>query len=190
MFSERLLAAANTCGNTACVGIDPHLDRLPAPLIKQATDRRELAEAAQTFGLGVVEAVAGIVPAVKPQVAFFEALGAPGVTALETVIAAARDHGLVVVLDAKRGDIGSTAEAYAQATLDETGLGVDAVTLSPYLGAESLQPFARRCPERGLFVLLRTSNPGAEAWQGRSMTARSATPFADERPFAGRAWPL
>lgn len=164
-FPDRLAAAALACGNTACVGIDPHLDRLPEPLARGVVDRQGWAAAVTTFGLGVVDAVAGVVPIIKPQVAFFEALGAPGVAALETVIRAARSRGLLVLVDAKRGDIGSTAAAYARAILDDDGLGADAVTLSPYLGPESLAPFLAHCPQKGLFVLLRTSNPGAGEWQ-------------------------
>ena len=180
-FPDRLAAAVEACGNTACVGIGPHLDRLPAALAQGVTDRSGWAAAATLFGLGVIDAVAGVVPAVKPQVAFFEALGPPGATALETVVAAARDRGLIVILDAKRGDIGSTAQAYARATLDRQGLGADAVTLSPYLGPESLAPFADRCPDSGLFVLLRTSNPGAGAWQGEDtgIASRVAAWVAD-----------
>src|SRR5690606_20770824 len=121
--------------------------------------RAALAVAASAFCRGVIEVTADLVPACKPQVAFFEALGAPGVAALEEVVAAARAAGMLVILDAKRNDIGSTAEAYAQATLDDDGpMGADAVTLSPYLGPESLEPFARRVDQgKGMFVLVRTS---------------------------------
>ena len=178
-FSERLLAAAEACGAAACVGIDPHLQRLPSALRhrfegRQGLDFRvEAASAVQEWGLGVVDAIAGVVPAVKPQVAFFEALGSPGAVALETIVAASRAAGLLVVLDAKRGDIGSTAEAYARATLDEGApLQSDALTVAPYLGPSSLEPFLRRCDQgRGLFVLVRTSNPGSDVWQRAPGTA-------------------
>jgi len=106
-FSDRLAAAVQQTGVGACIGLDPHLDRLPGPLV----DQYGPAEAAKQFCLGVIDVVAGHVPSVKPQVAFFEALGAPGVAALQEVVQAARDAGLIVVLDAKRGDIGSTARA-------------------------------------------------------------------------------
>jgi len=117
--------------------------------------------------LGAIEAVADVAAAVKPQFAFFEQLGSPGVAVLEEVVHAAKGTGLLVVADAKRGDIGSTAEAYARFILDDDGpLGADAVTLSPYLGAESLAPFAQRIDAgKGLFVLVRTSNPGSGRWQ-------------------------
>jgi orotidine-5'-phosphate decarboxylase len=173
-FADRLTEAVRASGAAACVGLDPHVDRLPEPLVREAAaltgaDRRAaLAHAARTFCLGVVEVVAELgVPTVKPQVAFFEALGAPGVAALEDVVHAARDAGLIVVLDAKRGDIGSTARAYTRATLDDDGpLGADSVTLSPYLGVESLEPFLdATAAGKGIFVLVRTSNAGAGQWQ-------------------------
>lgn len=166
-FAERLTDAVLSRGTPACVGLDPHLDRLPAPLAS-FDSRRAAADAARTFCLGVIDGIADVVPSVKPQVAFFEALGAPGVAALEDVVAAAREAGLIVVLDAKRGDIGSTARAYVAGTVDPEGpLGADAVTLSPYLGVESLVPFveATRRFEAGIFALVRTSNPGAIGWQ-------------------------
>ncbi len=163
-FGARLQARVAATA-PACVGIDPHLQRVPG--VTGSQSRVATARAVARFGCAVVEAVAGEVAAVKPQVAFFEQLGSPGVAALEEVVAAARDAGLLVLLDAKRGDIGSTAEAYARATLDDDGpVGADAVTLSPYLGPESLAPFLeRRAAGKGLFVLLRTSNPGAGPWQ-------------------------
>lgn len=172
-FADRLTEKVLALKSPACVGLDPHLDRLPAPLVAGAeervgSDRRKaLAEAARTFCLGVIEACVDVVPAVKPQVAFFEALGSPGVAALEEVVSAAREAGLLVVLDAKRGDIGSTARAYAHATLADDGpVGADSVTLSPYLGVESLAPFLDAAEEgKGLWVLVRTSNPGAGTWQ-------------------------
>ena len=162
-FSDRLAAAVRQTGVGACVGLDPHLDRLPTVL----DGAEHPADAAEAFCMGVIEVVAGVVPAVKPQVAFFEALGWRGVRALERVVQAAKDAGLIVVLDAKRGDIGSTAKAYAKATVDAEGpLAADCVTLSPYLGEESLQPFIPQAQAgRGAFVLVRTSNPGAGRWQ-------------------------
>ncbi len=155
------------------MGLDPHLNRLPASLVQGRTDRASLAAAARLFCLGVVDVVAPLVAAVKPQVAFFEALGAPGVVALEDVVRHARSRGLLVVLDAKRGDIGSTAEAYARGTLDDDGpMAADSVTLSPYLGPESMAPFLKRTGSgKGAFVLVRTSNPGSGAWQAEGQGA-------------------
>jgi orotidine-5'-phosphate decarboxylase len=165
-FSERLAEAVQRCGNAACVGLDPHPSALPAALGPR-TDPAATASAARVFCLGAMDAVMDLVPVVKPQVAFFESLGSAGWAALEDVCAGARARGLLVLLDGKRGDIGSTAEAYAAGMLDDDGpLGADACTVSPYLGPESLEPFvARAAAGKGVFVLLRTSNPGAGIWQ-------------------------
>ena len=171
-FSDGLLSAVADFGAAACVGVDPHLHLLPNELRnkfegKHGKDWRNGAViAAREFSLGALDALAGIIPVVKPQVAFFEALGSGGVAVLEEVVATARAKGMIVVLDAKRGDIGSTAEAYAKATLDEDGpMNAHSVTLSPYMGAEALSPLLARAPSRGLWILLRTSNPGPEEWQ-------------------------
>lgn len=164
-FADRLAEAVSRRGNAACIGLDPHPGSLP-PALGPRDDRVGLASAAREFCLGALDAVMDHVPVVKPQVAFFEALGSPGWAALEDVCAGARARGLLVLLDGKRGDIGSTAEAYAVSMLDDDGpLGADACTISPYLGPESLTPFLQRTPGKGVFVLLRTSNPGAGAWQ-------------------------
>jgi len=113
------------------------------------------------FNRRVLDVVAPLVPAVKPQVAFYEALGAPGFRAYLETVAAARERGLLVVGDVKRGDLASTAEAYAEAHFDLAG--ADALTLNPYLGRDSLEPFLARCRRdgRGAFVLVKTSNPGS-----------------------------
>ncbi len=163
-FGERLAAAVRAVGHPLCVGIDPIADRWP--------DGLDGVQGLETFCRGVVAAVAGQVAAVKPQSAFFEAYGHRGVAALERVIASARSAGLLVVLDAKRGDIGSTATAYATAHLGGD-TPADALTLSPWLGPESLAPFLGR-EGQGVFVLVRTSNPGADTWQGSSGAGPSA----------------
>lgn len=164
-FGERLAERVRAMGTCGAVGLDPFLDRVPGVVF--GASREENAERVLRFCLDVVEVTAPLLPAIKPQAAFFEVLGAPGVAALERVVTAARDAGMLVVLDVKRGDIGSTAEAYARATLDDDGpTRADAVTLSPYLGPESLQPFQRRVGAgKGMFLLVRTSNADAGAWQ-------------------------
>jgi len=182
-FGERLTARVAATA-PAVVGIDPHLDRVPG--VDPSASLEEQAAAVRAFGLAAVAAVADLVAAVKPQLAFFEQLGAPGIAALHDVVAAARDAGLLVIADAKRGDIGSTAEAYARAILDDDGpLGADAVTLSPYLGPKSLAPFrARAVPVRGgkgIFVLLRTSNPGAGLWQADTGMADAVAAWVREQ---------
>lgn len=146
-------------------------------------DAQAAAACFQEFCCGVVDAVADQVPVVKPQAAFFEQYGAPGWSALRAVVEHAQSRGLLVIVDAKRGDIASTATAYARALFggapgfhgEVGGLGADAVTLSPYLGADSLVPFLEHCERgKGLFVLARTSNPGAADLQERE---------SDGRPF-------
>jgi len=113
--------------------------------------------------------VARLVPAVKPQAAFFEQLGPPGMAALHEVVQYARQAGVLVILDGKRNDIGSTAEAYAEGYLGDEprGWGADALTVSPYLGEDSLRPFVEVCRRRGagIFVLVKTSNPGGGQFQ-------------------------
>jgi orotidine-5'-phosphate decarboxylase len=185
-FGERLAARVRSRGTCACVGIDPHLDRLPG--LDRKASRAAQAEIVRAFCLTVIEAVAPLVPVVKPQVAFFEVLGSAGWAVLEEVVHTARDAGLLVLLDAKRGDIGTTAEAYAEALLDDDGpLGADALTVSPYLGPTSLAPFAVRMRDgKGLFVLVRTSNPGAGPWQTETgLAARVAEWIADASPGPG-----
>jgi uridine monophosphate synthetase len=130
-----------------CVGLDPH----PADLPEQT------AAAAHDFCLRLITATSALAAAYKPNAAFFETYGAEGVDVLHKVIAAVPD-GIPVILDAKRGDIASTAEAYAQATFET--LGADVVTVSPYLGRDSVEPFMR-VPEKGIFLLCKTSNPGS-----------------------------
>lgn len=154
-FGARLWEGVRERG-PLCAGIDPHAGLL------RAWGLPDDATGAETFGRTVVEALAGTVPIVKPQVAFFERFGAAGIAALERTISDARAAGLLVLADAKRGDIGTTAEAYAQTYLDPASpLGSDAVTVSPYLGFGSLQPFLDAAAEhgRGVFVLALTSNP-------------------------------
>ncbi|MBI3689005.1 MAG: orotidine-5'-phosphate decarboxylase [Actinobacteria bacterium] len=154
-FGSRLHAALVRRG-PLCVGIDPHPELLAAWRV--GSDVAGL----ERFTLGAVEALADRVAVVKPQAAFFERYGARGIAVLERVIAAARAAGALVLVDAKRGDIGSTVAAYAQAYLDPASpLAGDAVTASPYLGFGSLAPMveAARVHGTGVFVLALTSNP-------------------------------
>jgi orotidine-5'-phosphate decarboxylase len=155
-FADRLLAAIAAAGAPVCVGIDPSWRRLPEEL-----RRGEEVGAIEAFGLAVVEAVAGRVPAVKPQIAYFERYGPAGVAAYQRVVAAGKAAGLIVIGDVKRGDIGSTAAEYAAWHLGDDG--PDAVTVNGYFGADGLAPFlqAARRAGKGVFVLVRTSNPSA-----------------------------
>jgi len=169
-FGLRLWNAVEALG-PLCVGIDPHSGLL------DAWGLPDDAPGAERFGRTVVEALAGRVPAVKPQSAFFERFGSAGVAALERTIVDARAAGLLVVTDVKRGDIGSTAAAYAQAYLDPaSSLYSDALTVSPYLGFGSLQPFldAAAAHGGGVFVLALTSNPeGPQVQHARAADGRT-----------------
>ena len=171
-FSDRLAAAVRRCGNPVLVGLDPRVDSLPEGMVPQidGADFLGKAEAVGAFCRGVVDVVAPLVSAVKPQAAFFEQLGPPGMAVLAEIIRYAQERGLLVILDAKRNDIGSTAAAYADGILGSEGQsawGADAMTVSPYLGEDSLEPFVRVATERaaGLFVLVKTSNPGGGMFQ-------------------------
>ena len=170
-FGDRLAAAVRKCGNPVLVGLDPRAESLPDGLRPEArADRATVAAAYRHFCCGIVDVVAGLVPAVKPQAAFFEQLGPAGVAAMGEVIDYARRKGLLVILDGKRNDIGTTAAAYADGYLgpgEQSPWGADALTVSPYLGDDSLQPFVEVAGQRaaGIFVLVKTSNPGGGMFQ-------------------------
>jgi orotidine-5'-phosphate decarboxylase len=178
-FTQRLHDRIFQCKTPALVGIDPRWDWLPASIRENAGSRSRnnfeaSAYAFEAFSKQIIDIVAPLVPAVKPQVAFFEQLGVPGFQALHEVMKYARQAGLIVIADAKRGDIGSTAEAYADAWLageDPAAAAwpADALTINPYLGTDSLEPFVQLAAKRnaGLYVLVRTSNPGAAQFQDR-----------------------
>jgi orotidine-5'-phosphate decarboxylase len=172
-FGARVHAAVGARG-PLCAGIDPH-----AALLHE-WGLPDTVEGLETFALAATEALAAECAVVKPQSAFYERFGSRGVAVLERVIATAREAGALVLLDVKRGDIGSTSEAYADAYLDPASpIAADAITVSPYLGFGSLDPFvdAARKHDAGLFVLARTSNKEATEVQaargedGRTVTA-------------------
>jgi len=174
-FADRLFGAVLEKRSALVVGLDPVLERLPPELVEQVRpgfpgSPGYAARAAALFGLfcqDVIAAVSDAAVAVKANTAFFERFGPAGWDCLCQVCRSAKRAGLLVIADAKRGDIGHTAEAYAEALLgdlpDTLGPYVDAVTVNPYLGTDSVEPFLRKARERGkgLFVLVRTSNPSA-----------------------------
>lgn len=169
-FPDRLTAAILEKQTPLVVGLDPRIEQLPEPLKTGPASPDGLARAYEQFCCGVIDAVASLVPAIKPQMAFFEQLGPPGLIALASVVRHARERRLLVLLDGKRGDIGTTAEAYAAAYLgagDRSPWGGDALTVNPWLGRDTLEPFVRAAVQRdaGIFVLVRTSNPGSGAYQ-------------------------
>ncbi|HEY3463475.1 MAG TPA: orotidine-5'-phosphate decarboxylase, partial [Gaiellaceae bacterium] len=157
-FADRLAAAVESKGAPLCVGLDPDPALMPEGL------------GVVDFCHGIVDAVAGVAVAVKPQAAFFEAQGARGWAALVEVCGYAREAGLLVIADAKRGDVPSTARAYAAAFAPLA----DAVTVNPYLGHDSLEPFFER-EGLGVLAILKTSNPGSADVQD--------LPLADGRPL-------
>jgi orotidine-5'-phosphate decarboxylase len=179
-YARRLHASIRAKRTPACVGLDPRLEQLPES-IRQFVERGagplpvRMADAYRQFCCEVIDAVAPLVPVVKPQSAFFEELGPAGCAALADVMQHARHRGLMVICDAKRGDIGSTAQAYARgylagAAAEDVGWPADALTVNPYLGRDTLQPFVEVACERGagVYVLVRTSNPEAGTFQDLS----------------------
>ncbi|WP_340693850.1 orotidine-5'-phosphate decarboxylase [Hyphomonas sp.] len=164
-FAGRLVTAARTLG-PLCVGIDPHAGRVPALFGGDTPD------GLARWGEAIIAQVVGRAGIIKPQVGLFERLGPDGMRALQRVCEAARDAGLIVIADAKRGDIGSTAEGYAQAYLGKSApFPCDAVTVNPYMGIDTLEPFlsAAESNGKGLVVLARTSNPGSADFQTQDM---------------------
>jgi orotidine-5'-phosphate decarboxylase len=184
-YAERLHHAILHKRTAVSVGLDPRFADLPQAVVRAAEarcqgNRRALVAAAyEAFCFRIIDVVAPLVPVVKPQSAFFEEVGPEGVAVLGRVIRRARDAGLIVICDAKRNDIGPTAEAYAAAYLagedpDAAPFAADAVTVNPYLGRDTLEPFLRLAGERGagIYVLTRTSNPGAGTFQDRISEGR------------------
>ena len=183
VFADRLIHAIRAKGNPCIVGLDPRLDLMPA-FIKAgrgAPTREVISSILTDFHELVIDAVAGLVPAVKPQLAFFEQYGSAGIEAFENAVAFAKQRGLLVIADGKRNDISSTAEAYAAALLGEADIlghkqkvfDADAATVTPYLGRDSLVPFTNACATygKGLFVVLKTSNPGSRDFQDQPVAS-------------------
>jgi orotidine-5'-phosphate decarboxylase len=209
-FADALVTRIRELRHPLCVGLDPHLSQIP-PLFRRGAMQPgspETARAVGDFLTAVVDRLEGRTAIVKPQIAFFEQLGSAGIVVLEAVLAQARSRGLLVLLDAKRGDIGSTAAAYARAYLDpRSSLASEALTVNPYLGLDTLEPFTKLAREhgRGVFVLVRTSNPGAGSLQDLEVerratsgrdggsplfqeVARSLTPLAAELRGSRTGW--
>jgi orotidine-5'-phosphate decarboxylase len=172
-FAERLARAQQASGSLVCIGLDPDPAKLPqdlggAPEVRSAPERRGApdpfgnAPPLYAFNRRIVDATAGIAAAYKPQIAFYSALGAEDQLVASIRYIRERAPTALVILDAKRGDIGNTAEAYAREAFDR--YGADAVTVNPYMGEDSLRPFLAR-PDRGAILLCRTSNPGARDFQ-------------------------
>jgi uridine monophosphate synthetase len=161
-FFEKLSHRVKQVDSLLCVGLDAHPDDLSSVSAKGALE----------FCLNLIQATAGVAAAYKPNSAFFEAFGSQGIEALRQVIQAV-PQGIPIILDVKRGDIAATAEAYARAVFQT--LGADAVTINPYLGRDSIEPFLSD-PERGVFLLCKTSNPGAADFQDLLLYESSSSP--------------
>ncbi len=177
-FLERRV---DDCSSLLCVGLDPHVSELPEPS----------AEAARDFCIRIVKATAPYAAAFKPNAAFFEVFGADGWMALKQVIEAIQEESrrlgsrIPVILDAKRGDIASTAEAYAVSAFEN--LGADCITLSPYLGGDSIEPFIKN-PEKGAFLLCKTSNPGSGDLQDIKVDGPSSMLLYEYVARLGQKW--
>ena len=162
-FADRVAEAVERKRSQLIVGLDPRLDLLPVELRGDAhLARSAAADAVARFCCGIIDAVAPHAVGVKPQLAFFEVLGADGLRAFEQTSEYARSAGLLVIADAKRGDIGSTARAYAAAYLEGDTPMADAMTVNPYLGRDAVEPFIGACGRQGggIFCLVKTSNEG------------------------------
>lgn len=158
VFADRAIAAIRSKTTPLCVGFDPFPERIPALFGDARTDIGPVRD----FFHEIIALAAPLAPAIKPQIGLFEPYGAAGFAAVQDLCAAARDAGLIVILDAKRGDIGTTAEGYAEAAFGPA-FRADCVTVNPYMGFDTIAPFVRRAEtaSAGVAVLVRTSNPGA-----------------------------
>lgn len=194
-FADRLIAAIKSKGNAICVGLDPRTSQIPAFIKRkvelESEDKSPLAVSANIlleFNKGIIDAVADLVPVVKPQIAFYEIYGHEGVRAFEETLKYAKSKGLITIADAKRNDIGSTAEAYAQAFLGEVEVSAgeenvitpifdaDSITVNAYLGWDGIKPFVDEGAKygKGFFALIKTSNPSSGDLQDLEMQDGSA----------------
>jgi orotidine-5'-phosphate decarboxylase len=169
--ADRLLAAIDRCRAPVCVGLDPVLDRMPRDLRVATHSGSPIAQQLGSFCCAIIDAVHDIVPCVKPQSACFERYRDAGLEALQQTIEHARRRGMQVILDAKRGDIGVSAEHYAAAAFDKSAAifsAPDWITINSYLGEDGVRPFLRR--SHGAFALVRTSNSGGAAIQSLALS--------------------
>ena len=175
-LADRLLDAIDKKQNPCVVGLDPAIDKIPKNLIN-GNSFASIADAIRKFNYGIIDAVADLVPAVKPQIAFYEKYGSEGVKAFKDTVDYAKSKGLIVIEDGKRNDISSTAQAYAEAHLGKVktqtssafSINADLLTVNPYLGSDGLKPFFDVSKEfgKGIFILVKTSNPSSGELQDR-----------------------
>ncbi|ADO77610.1 orotidine-5'-phosphate decarboxylase [Halanaerobium praevalens] len=165
-FIDQLHNKIEEKNSRICVGLDPHLNLMPENILRPEildnleANRKEAAAAVLKFNQNLIDAVADLTPVVKPQMAFYEKLAVPGMECLWQTIAYAKEKGLLILLDGKRNDIGSTAKAYAESYLEGEKIAADAITINPYLGSDGILPFLEN-EKKGAFALLRTSNSSA-----------------------------
>lgn len=169
---DRLIENIRKTDNPTVMGLDPRYDMLPKCVTEKFSNNLEgIADAIIEYNKALIDATYDIIPAVKPQIAFYEMFGIPGMKAFEETCKYAKQRGMIVIADAKRGDIGTTAQGYSNAFLGKTPIenieeeifDVDFLTVNPYMGTDCIKPFIEDCIkyEKGLFVLVKTSNPSS-----------------------------
>lgn len=193
---DKLVSNIKKTNAPVVVGLDPMLDYIPTYIMDKAIkEQGETLQAAATaiweYNKGIIDAVHDLIPAVKPQIAMYEQFGIPGLKAFEKTVAYCKEKGLVVIGDIKRGDIGSTSVAYAighlgSVTIGNTvcrGFDEDFVTVNPYLGTDGVKPFVDVCKEekKGIFVLVKTSNPSSGEFQDREVDGRPLYEIVGEK---------
>ena len=171
-FGNRLVTKIRSSKSFLCLGVDPHLDLIPK-IFDVNTKTSNIVGKVEKFCFSLLDAAVGLVPAIKPQIALFEQLGPDGMKLLSSLCKHAQSQDFLVIMDAKRGDIGSTSQAYANAYLGKDApFPSDALTINPWLGIDSLEPFFKKASETssGLFVLVHTSNKGSKDIQEISLS--------------------
>jgi orotidine-5'-phosphate decarboxylase len=171
-FGNRLVTKIRSSKSFLCLGVDPHLDLIPK-IFDVNTKTSNIVGKVEKFCFSLLDAAVGLVPAIKPQIALFEQLGPDGMKLLSSLCKHAHSQNFLIIMDAKRGDIGSTSQAYANAYLGKDApFPSDALTINPWLGIDSLEPFFKKASETssGLFVLVHTSNKGSKDIQEISLS--------------------
>ena len=171
-FGNRLVTKIRSSKSFLCLGVDPHLGLIPK-IFDLNTKTSNIVGKVEKFCFSLLDAAVGLVPAIKPQIALFEQLGPDGMKLLSSLCKHAHSQNFLIIMDAKRGDIGSTSQAYANAYLGKDApFPSDALTINPWLGIDSLEPFFKKASETssGLFVLVHTSNKGSKDIQEMSLS--------------------
>lgn len=169
---DQLIEKIKEMGNPTVMGLDPRYELIPEEITnKYDKTNSGICKACLEFNKGLIDSVYDVIPAIKPQIAFYEALGLEGMEVFKETCEYARAKGMIVILDAKRGDIGSTSKAYSKAYLEDGEFKVDFITVNPYLGSDGVVPFVEDCEKfnRGIFVLVKTSNPSSDEIQNLKM---------------------